>query len=62
MSATDKIAQNVMYANRYQQVKKLGQGSFGTAYLVQDTQSRPEHDRFDLNIHFISRIQLLDLV
>ena len=35
-------AQNVMYANRYLQVKKLGQGSFGTVYLVHDTKSKHE--------------------
>ncbi len=37
-----ETAQNVMYANRYQQIKKLGQGSYGTAYLVRDTKSKLE--------------------
>jgi hypothetical protein len=42
MCTPGETAQNVMYANRYQQIKKLGQGSFGTVYLVHDTKSRHE--------------------
>lgn len=42
MCTPGETTQNFMYANRYQQIKKLGQGSFGTAYLVHDTKSRHE--------------------
>jgi serine/threonine protein kinase len=42
MCTPGETAQNLMYANRYQQIKKLGQGSFGTAYLVHDTKSKHE--------------------
>jgi hypothetical protein len=42
MCTPGDTAQNVMYAHRYQQIKKLGQGSFGTAYLVHDTKSKHE--------------------
>lgn len=35
-------SQTRMFANRYLQVKKLGQGSFGTVYLVHDTKSKHE--------------------
>jgi serine/threonine protein kinase len=42
MCTPGETAQNVMYANRYQQIKKIGQGSYGTAYLVHDTKSKHE--------------------
>ncbi len=42
MCTPGETVQNFMYANRYQQIKKLGQGSFGTAYLVNDIRSKPE--------------------
>jgi serine/threonine protein kinase len=42
MCTPGETAQNFMYANRYQQIKKLGQGSFGTVYLVHDTKSKRE--------------------
>ncbi|CAF0733342.1 unnamed protein product [Rotaria sordida] len=42
MCTPRETAQILMYANRYQQIKKLGQGSFGTAYLVHDTKSKHE--------------------
>ncbi|CAF3404709.1 unnamed protein product [Rotaria socialis] len=44
----------VMYANRYQQIKKLGQGSFGTAYLVHDTKSK--HEKKVLKAIFIGDV------
>lgn len=42
MCTPGETAKIVMYANRYQQLKKLGHGSFGTAYLVHDTKSKHE--------------------
>lgn len=44
MCTPTDTTQTVMYANRYLQVKKLGQGSFGTVYLVHDTKSK--HERY----------------
>ncbi|CAF1551478.1 unnamed protein product [Didymodactylos carnosus] len=44
----------VMYANRYQQMKKLGKGSFGTAYLVHDTKSK--HERKVLKAVFVGDV------
>jgi serine/threonine protein kinase len=42
MCTPEETAPYVMYANRYQQIKKLGQGSFGTVFLVHDTKSKHE--------------------
>ncbi|UJR28665.1 hypothetical protein I4U23_009894 [Adineta vaga] len=42
MCSPEDSVQYKMYANRYQQMKKLGQGSFGTAFLVHDTKSKQE--------------------
>jgi len=48
MCTPGETAQTSMYANRYQQIKKLGQGSFGTAYLVHDTKSK--HERYEKKV------------
>lgn len=38
-------------ANRYEIVKKLGKGNFGTAYLCKDLRSKnPETDEYDLYV------------
>ncbi len=42
MCTPEETVPYVMYANRYQQIKKLGQGSFGTVFLVHDTKSKHE--------------------
>ena len=54
MCAPGETAQSFTYANRYQQIKKLGQGSFGTVYLVHDIKSKHEkyalkNNCFDIN-------------
>ncbi|CAF0885323.1 unnamed protein product [Adineta ricciae] len=42
MCSHEESVQHTMYANRYHQIKKLGRGSFGTAFLVHDTKSKHE--------------------
>ncbi|CAF4578676.1 unnamed protein product [Rotaria sp. Silwood2] len=54
MCTPGETAQTFMYANRYQQIKKLGQGSFGTAYLVHDTKSK--HEKKVLKAIFIGDV------
>ncbi|CAF0743713.1 unnamed protein product [Adineta steineri] len=54
MCTPDEAVQHTMYANRYQQIKKLGQGSFGTAYLVHDTKSK--HEKKVLKAIFIEDV------
>ena len=45
MCSLEESVQHTMYANRYHQIKKLGRGSFGTAFLVHDTKSK--HEKYD---------------
>jgi NIMA (never in mitosis gene a)-related kinase 11 len=42
MCTNDESTLTMIYGNRYRQIKKLGQGSFGTAYLVHDTKCKPD--------------------
>ena len=58
MCTSGETSQNFMYAHRYQQIKKIGHGSFGTAYLVHDTKSKFE--TYDENKTYLILIEIHD--